>query len=412
MTRITACALVCGCALQAESPRPASRAKESTTRPAPIEEETVAGNNRFALELYAKLRGEPSNLFCSPYSISTALAMAYAGARGPTADEMAEVMHFSPPGEALHQAMGALIADLNARGEEKPYELLVANALWGEKSMDFLPTYTELLKTHYRSSLHEVDFRGATEEARQTINAWVEEQTKDKIKELIKPGILNRDTRLVLTNAIYFKGQWELPFKKDATRDEPFTRIGGEKVTVPMMHQTDSFRYMEDEKLQVLELPYAGEDLAMTVLLPRKMDGLSDLEKALTPGALKGWLKGLRMQKVVVSLPSFEMTSEFELGKVLKAMGMGRAFSNADFSGMTGDKDLAISEVVHKAYVKVNEEGTEAAAATAVMMRATAVMPTRTPEFKADHPFLFLIRDVKTNSILFVGRVMDPKASQ
>lgn len=385
----------------------------------------VEGNNKFALELYAKLRGGGANLFLSPYSISTALAMTYAGARGETESQMAKVLHFptianpvaEPPAtpaanrRQFASVFGKIVEDLNAGGEKGGYELRVANALWGQKQYGFLEEFLELIKSNYDGRLNEVDFVGAAEVARKTINAWVEKKTNDKIKNLIPKGVLDSMTRLVLTNAIYFKGNWARQFKEEMTEDVPFTLTDGEKIDAAMMNQTAEFGYAETDTFQGLELPYVDNELSMIILLPKKSDGLSDLEKALAPKNLSEWLAKLRKRKVIVSVPRFKMTSKFSLASVLKSMGMTNAFSaKADFSGMNGRRDLFISAVIHKAFVDVNEEGTEAAAATAVTMRLTSIAPTQMPVFRADHPFLFLIRDNQSGSILFIGRIMNPKA--
>jgi len=383
----------------------------------------AAGNNKFALELYAKLRSKEGNLFFSPYSISTALAMAYAGARGETETEMAKVLHFpTVPSETVtvkdkfdrmrfHSAFGTIVKDLNARGRKGSYELTVANALWGQKDYGFLEEFLGLIKTNYDGRLNEVDFIRSTEATRKAINVWVEKKTNNKIKDLIPKGVLDSMTRLVLTNAIYFKGNWARQFKEERTKDAPFTLAGGQKVDVAMMNQTADFPYMETEDFQGLELPYVDDELSMIILLPKEFDGLDEFEKTLTVGDLSKWLDELRNREVIVSIPKFKMTSQFGLASVLESMGMIEAFSaNADFSGMNGRRDLFISAVIHKAYVDVNEEGTEAAAATAVTMKLTSVGPARIPVFRADHPFLFLIRDNHSGSILFIGRVMNPKA--
>ncbi len=371
--------------------------------------EVVRGNNQFAWDLYAKLREAEGNLFFSPYSISTALAMTYAGARGETAEQMAETLHFTAPDEDLHRAMGALVDALNKAGEEGDFELAVANALWGQSGYEFLDAFTEMVEKSYGAGLERVDFQRQTEAARQTINQWVEDKTNERIEDLLKPGVLSPDTRLVLTNAIYFKGDWASQFDKDATRDRPFTRVGGDKIDVPMMYQKGEFRYGGNNVCQILELPYEGDDLSMLVILPRTAEGLADLEKGLSPEWLDRWAQPMRKQEVHVYLPRFEITAEFSLKDVLIAMGMRDAFSeDADFSGMTGRRDLFISAVEHKAFVEVTEEGTEAAAATAVVMNERAAPLPVT--FRADHPFLFLIRDNGTGSILFVGRVANPKA--
>ena len=373
--------------------------------------EVVAGNNQFATDLYARLREEPGNLFFSPYSISTALAMTYAGARGDTAEQMAETLRFTAPNEDLHRAMGALVDALNKAGDDGPYELAVANALWAQSGYEFLDEYTDLVTESYRAGLQNVDFQQAAEQARQAINAWVEEQTNNRIKDLIPAGAIDPLTRLVLTNAIYFKGDWANQFDKDATRDRPFTLAGGDKTDVPMMYQKEDFRYAENEDCQVIELPYEGDDLSMLVLLPRTVGDLPALEAKLSPESLENWTRRMRRREVQLYLPRFTMTSEFSLSGTLAAMGMSDAFApgRADFSGMDGTRELFIQAVVHKAFVDVNEEGTEAAAATGVVVGVTSIGPPPVV-FRADHPFLFLIRDNETGSILFIGRVANPKA--
>ena len=378
----------------------------------PNQQTIVAGNNKFALELYGKLENQQGNLFLSPYSISTALAMTSAGAIGQTEKQMAETLCFAPmKNEQFHKSFGEIIKQLNASGKKGGYELAVANSLWGQNGYKFLPDFLTIVRENYGGDLEQVDFAAQTEAARKKINAWVESKTKDKIKELIKAGTLDSMTRLVLTNAIYFKGKWESQFKPEQTQDAPFTLLGGQNVNAPMMHQTGKFGYMETDILQALEMPYVNNDLSMVVLLPKKADGVKDLEKELVSDNLADWLARIHKREVQVFFPRFKMTSEFELAKVLGAMGMPDAFSGkADFSGMTGNRDLFISAVIHKAYVEVNEEGTEAAAATGVTMKLTSI-PTPSPVFRADHPFIFLIRDNQTGSILFLGRVANP-ASQ
>jgi serpin B len=377
----------------------------------PNQQALVGGNNKFAIELFAKLQSQQGNLFLSPYSISTALAMTYAGACGTTQEQMAKALQFPTPtlsNEQFHNAFGGIIRQLNEAGKKGGYELVVANALWGQKDYKFLQEFLTLVRTNYDGDLKQVDFVNQTEAARKTINDWVENKTKGKIKELIKPGTLDSMTRLVLTNAIYFKGKWASQFKPDKTQDAPFTLLGGEKVNVPMMNQTSNFGYTETDTAQVLEMPYVNNDLSMVVLLPKKLDGVNELEKEMTSETIAGWLAKLHKREVQVWLPRFKLTCEFELAKVLGSMGMPDAFcAKADFSGMTGNKELFISAVVHKAYVEVNEEGTEAAAATGVAMKLTSV-PLPPPVFKADHPFVFLIRDNHTGSILFLGRTANP----
>jgi serpin B len=382
-----------------------STAADQTTDQAAV----VKGNNAFAVDLYGRLKGQDGNLFFSPESISIALAMTYGGARGETATQMAKTLHLTLPPGQLHPAMGALLKDLNATHES--YQLSVANALWAQQGYKFLDAFLELLKTDYGAGLQQVDFEKATESARQTINHWVEEKTQDKIQDLLAPGTVRSDTRMVLTNAIYFKGSWQTPFDKGQTSDQDFFLSADQKVTVPLMHQEAFFNYFDGGTYQALEIPYRSRELSMILLLPRDRNGLAALEQSLTAGHSQQWMSQMSNTKVNASLPRFRMTQEFELGKTLAAMGMPQAFGGgADFSGMTGQRGLVISNVIHKAFVEVNEEGTEAAAATAVGIRAMAMRPSAPPVvFRADHPFLFLIRENQSNSVLFMGRVADPR---
>jgi serpin B len=372
----------------------------------------VKDNNTFALDLYGYLRKEKGNLFLSPYSISTALAMTYGGARGSTAEQMAKTLHFTQGQERLPAAFADLIRQINGNGKQRKYQLHVANALWGQRGYQFLPEFLTLTKQHYGAGLNEVDFKAAAEEARQTINRWVEQQTQDKIKDLIKPGMLDSRTRLVLTNAIYFKAAWLTQFSKGATRDADFHLTADNKVAVPTMHQTKEHRYLDGGTFQALELPYESGELSMVVFLPKQVDGLAELEQTLTAARLADWLPRLKQHQVEVALPRFKVTAEFQLNDALAELGMPLAFGQgADFSGMTGKKDFLISAVVHKAFVDVNEEGTEAAAATAVVMKVLSAPPTlQRVTFRADRPFLYLIRDTRTGSILFLGRVMNPQS--
>ncbi|MCE9544921.1 MAG: serpin family protein [Planctomycetia bacterium] len=328
----------------------------------------VAAGNDLALDLYGQLKSQPGNLFCSPYSISTALAMTYAGARGDT------------------------------------------NALWVQKGQPLLAEFTGTVTGTYEAGLQELDFQQNAEAARGTINSWVEKRTNDKIKDLLKPGLLTADTRLVLTNAIYFKSAWQEPFKKEKTQNAPFTKLDGTKVDVPLMHQTRHCDYVQGASFQAVELPYAGQDLSMIVMLPDRVDGLGDLEQKLSKESLAGWLEGLVWRRVILSLPRFKATSEFRLKPTLSKLGMSQAFtSDADFSGIDGKKGLYLQDVVHKAFVDVNEEGTEAAAATGTAL-AGAALETKPPAiFRADHPFLYLIRENHTGSILFIGRLTEPQ---
>lgn len=368
----------------------------------------VQGDTEFAFDLYGKLKATQGNLFFSPYSISTALAMTYAGARGTTALQMAQALHFSLDQEQLHPAFASLKANLDAVEAKGEIRLRIANALWPQTGYPLLEEFLDLAREYYGALITPLDY-GDAEAARATINTWIEDKTEGKIKNLIPPGVLDALTRLVLSNAIYFKGNWARQFNQQLTRDAPFWPTPDVQVTVPMMTQQQRFRYAESDGLQILELPYAGDDLSMIVLLPGKIDGLAQLEAALTVDNLEKWTGHLWNREVRVFLPRLKMTSQFRLKDALASMGMRDAFSleKADFSGMDGIGWLYISAALHKAFIEVNEEGTEAAAATAVVigLRAQVEPP---PTFRADHPFMFLIRENSTGSILFMGRVADP----
>jgi serpin B len=370
----------------------------------------IKGNNEFALNLYARLAEQDGNLFFSPLGISTALAMTSAGARGETLEQMTATLHF-PDQDHLHPANAALLAQVHAEAAKQVYELRTANALWIQKGFPFRKDFLSLNHANYRAGLKEVDYRRATEQARRTINDWVEKETNDKIKELLKPGVLDATTCLVLTNAIYFKGSWATQFDPKLTFPQPFHLGTGKDVKAPLMHQEGNFGYLDGGDFQAVELPYTGKDLTMVVLLPKKVDGLAAFEKTLTQARLTKWLGKLRSEKIGVFLPKFKMTAEFSLKEVLSEMGMPLAFdqNKADLSGMADIRGpLYLSAVVHKAFVDVNEEGTEAAAATAAVVVARAVGGPRPPIFRADHPFVFLIRDARSGSILFLGRVTNP----
>lgn len=370
--------------------------------------EVAQGNNVFALDLYAQLSKDDGNIFFSPYSISTALGMTYAGAKGKTAEQMASTLHFSLPQEKLHVGMGELIKHLNAQGQDRPYQLTVANSLWGEKTFSFRPEFINLTETKYSAGLKSLDFQTQTDKSRQMINKWVEDKTNDKIKELLKTGDITAMTKLVLTNAIYFKAGWYIRFAEGGTKPADFALTDGKTVKVPMMQKHQNLPYYGGDDFHAVEIPYKGGELSMVVLLPKK-GGLAALEKKLTAANLKQWTK-MTMHDVDLKLPKFKTTSRFELKEVLSAMGMPEAFSEAaDFSGMTTQGKLMITKVIHKAFIDVHEEGTEAAAATAVI----AAPPSAPPQFPkanfhVDQPFVLLIREQQTGSILFMGRITNP----
>jgi serpin B len=367
----------------------------------------VQGNTEFALDLYQKLRLLDGNLIFSPYSLSTALAMTYAGAHADTQIQMAQALHFLPDQDLLHPAFAHLGARLKEVGKKGYVQLRVANTLWPRKGYELLKAFLTLAKKFYGVRITPVDF-GDGETARLTINGWVEERTENKIKDLIAAGVLDVSTRLVLVNAIYFKGNWADRFDPELTKQAPFFTPASGQIQVPMMTLKHTFRYAEVDGFQALELPYAGGDLSMFVLLPRDVNGLAQLEESLVAKNLEKWEKSLQEAEVEASLPRFELTFPFRLDETLESMGMEDAFSTkADFSGMDGTRELYLGAVLHKAFVAVNEQGTEAAAATAVAMvtKALAISPII---FRADHPFIFFIQENGTGSILFIGRVVDP----
>ncbi|MBN2561178.1 MAG: serpin family protein [Phycisphaerae bacterium] len=378
--------------------------------------ELTTGNASFALDLYQHLCTGNRNVLYSPYSISQALAMTYAGARNRTAQQMAGTLRFSLGQEELHPAFRALDLELRTRGEGargrdgQAFKLHIANAIWSQEGFRFLDSFLDVLKENYGAGLRLVDFREGYEGARMTINNWVTDETEGKIKDLFPRGTLTEKTRLVLTNAIYFNATWLLPFKERNTRDDDFYLLDGQRVRVPMMSQTASFGYAEGSGVQAVELRYDGGEMSMIVLLP-KAGRFKSFEESLHAKQVASILAGLDYAKVELTMPRFKYESQFGLNAALAKMGMPDAFLDcADFSGMTGKRDLKIDHVVHKAYILVDESGTEAAAATGVAMcEITSMQPKKPPIIvKVDRPFVYLIRDIKTGAILFVGRVMDP----
>lgn len=373
----------------------------------------VNGNSTFAFDLYQVLREGNDNLFYSPHSISLALAMTYAGARGETEQQMADTLHFTLPQDCLHPAFNGLDLELARRGEgaegkdEEGFRLHIVNALWGQEDYEFLSEFLDILAENYGAGLRTLDFVNEPEESRVTINDWVSDQTEGRIEDLIPQGVIDELTRLILTNAIYFNAAWAEPFEEDQTADGTFYLLDGGQVTVPMMRQTESFGYAEGEGYQAVELPYDGWELSMVILLPQAGE-FEAFEGSLDAELVDSIVKDLAHRRIALTMPKFEFESDFSLKDSLAAMGMPDAFTGAaDFSGMTGDRDLFIAEVIHKAFVSVDEAGTEAAAATAVVMEKLA-MPEEPVEVTVDRPFIFLIRDIKTGAILFVGRVVDP----
>ena len=374
---------------------------------------TALIRNDFATRLYDKLAGTQAgkNLFLSPFSIQVALAMCAVGARGQTRRVMAELIGSPESVEEQNRQYADLLKSVNGEGE-RPFQLVTANALWGQQGYHFNPAYKKAVADCDDGVFHEVNFHAQPDEAVKSINAWVSDRTREQIKELIRRDCINADTRLILTNAIYFKGQWVERFDRAGTTDEDWHGPNGIS-KVPMMHRTgDYYNYYQGDGFQALDMPYEGFELSMLIVLPTNKDGLSALEaRFASEGLYPQVADGLCQEEgIIVSLPRFTVEAEFSLKPVLCALGAELAFSDeADFSGI-GDEPLQISEVIHKAFVEVNEEGTEAAAATAVSTGLCAVRPATEPiVFKADHPFLFFIKDRDTNAVLFSGRVLDPK---
>lgn len=374
--------------------------------------------NAFTLKAYVKARkGNPGNVLLSGTSLRHALGVAYLGARGTTAHEMSATLGFpADPAKAAEVAKGENAAWQTAKGKaDGGAELVVADRLWADQGFPIAPAYKSLTES-IGSDVATVDFVHAAENARTTINGWVSDKTAKKIPELLAKGLVDARTRVVITNAIYFKGAWALPFTASATKDETFTQAGGKKITTPMMHATETFHLAEVANAKVLEMRYQASDLAMTIVLPKDASGLSKLEESLDASTFDTWTssKGA-WSRVAVTLPKFTFGWGGSVSRTIQDLGIKTAFGDkADFSGIAapqGNERISISEIVHKTWIAVDEAGTEAAAATGVVMRTTGMPMGPVAEFKADHPFLFFIRDTKSGRILFVGRVVDPKAS-
>jgi serpin B len=369
----------------------------------------AASINGFAWELYRELAREPGNRCCSPYSIAAALSVAYGGAAGETRQQFARLLHVELPDERWHRAVAGLLAD-GASDMKRPYELLVANRLWCDAGYTFLPDYLRLAREVYAAPPQQAQFRQQPEAARQTINTWVQQQTRDKIRDLFPSGSINQDTRLVIANAVYFLGTWESMFDERQTRPAPFHLSTQKQVDVPTMYQKAHFLLTENDRWQALQLPYRGGRLAMVVVVPRAVDGLAEIEAAMNAQRWSELLATAKRREVQVHLPKFVIHDQFSLNDTLQALGLRDAFrpTVADFSGMDGTRELFIQAVVHKAMVDVNERGTEAAAATGISIGVTSLGPPPA-EFRADRPFLFGIVDRQSGLLLFAGRVSRPE---
>ena len=373
--------------------------------------QTIAdGSNRFAIELHRKLAAGADNLVFSPFSIHAALAMTATGAKGRTLEQMEKVLHL-PDRDGLPAAGD--MSRFYSTGS-RPYELAVSAGLWGQKGVAWNSDFVALLGDRFAAGFNEADFAASPETERLRINAWVAERTRERIQNIIPENALSKLTRLVLANAVYFKGKWALEFDPERTKHEPFHRADGSSIDVPLMAQHSDFDYAEQEGFQLLALPYRGGDLEMVVLLPREPDGLRALENRLTAESLLDWRHAARQWDVIVHLPRFRIEHAFQANPLLASLGMTDVFDrSADLSGMiddaAGGPRLLVSDVIHQAFIEVNEEGTEAAAATVVIAaRSSPHQPPQPIEFRADRPFLFLIRDARHDTILFLGRFTGP----
>ncbi len=434
---ITAVALLTGCGAAGPTPSTTTSAqaqqiadvrlvssdkpRSAAAAPAADIEELVLDDTDFALDLFVELTrldgpAAGENVVISPYSISTALAMTYAGARQRTADEMAAALHFTLSDERLHPAFNAIDRAVASRARELPpraeggkperIEIRTVNQLWGQSGYELLPSFLDLLAAEYGAGLRLVDFGSDPDGARRAVNEWVSDETEARIDELLPPGSIDDQVRLILTNAIYLKAPWELPFDPEATSDGDFRLPDGATATVPFMHQSESFGFAEGEGWRAAEIPYRGGELSMVIVVPETGDP-AGFAAGLDAAALQAMLAELTPEQLELSLPRFQARSDLDLIPALQALGMKEAFSlTADFSGMTGKPDLYVSGVYHDGFVSVDEAGTEAAAATAVVMRLKSAFATKA--FAIDRPFLWLIRDVETGAVLFLGQVVDP----
>lgn len=375
----------------------------------------VDGNNSFALDIYQSLHSENGNLILSPFSMSLALVMTYAGARGNTESQMADVLHFTEGQDKTHPAFNSLDLALendpiNLDKDQEPLKLNIANGVWAEQTFSFLPEFLDTIALNYGAGVQLVDFVNNFENERVGINNWVSDKTEDRINDLLPDGSLNADTRMVLVNAIYFKADWSTQFDANSTHDADFHLLDGTEITTPTMNDVRfGIPYVQGDGYQAVELSYAGETAAMDIILPDE-GNFEAFESSFNKDIYDEILQGMGpSNSLTLSLPKFEFTKDFGLAAALSDMGMKDAFDRgaADFSGMTGKKDLFISDVIHKAFVAVDEEGTEAAAATAVSMEAAGAMMPET-SFIADRPFIFIIRDTLNGQILFIGRVLNP----
>ncbi|MGC4122633.1 MAG: serpin family protein [Myxococcales bacterium] len=384
----------------------------SPSVPAADAQALVEGNTAFAADLF-KSTAKVENAMVSPHSVSLALAMTWAGAKGETETAIAEAMRFTLPQDRFHPAFDALDVALASRGQNaqgkdgKPFRLKIGNAAWGEETFDFVPAYLDTLAVNYGAGINLVDFVGQSEAARLTINDWVAQQTEDRIKDLLAPGSVDATTRLVLTNAVYFNAAWKTKFEANDTHAAAFHLADGSSKNVDTMNGEIGGRYGETADFIAAELPYDGDEIAMTLVMP-KTGTLASYEAGLDGQKIASIVAALHSETLLIHLPRFGFEWKTSLAQALSGLGMGIAFTEAaDFSGIHAGGGLLISDVIHQTFVKVDEAGTEAAAATAVVVGTTSMPQGREVAF--DRPFLFFVRDVPTGAVLFVGHVYDPK---
>lgn len=373
-------------------------------------EQMIKGLNEFSFDIFKQMNeNSQNNEFISPLSISAALAMTYAGAEGVTAEQMREALNYGSQRYEFHYLYGKMLDSLTK--SDGDFEINIANAVWVQKSFPLLSDYIKTVRNEYKSESREMDFVKAPEKSRNTINDWVEEKTNERIKNLIPKGVIDAETRMILTNAVYFNAEWMNYFNEKLTRKEPFYSYGGKEDLCEMMYQRNHYAYSKTVDYEILEIPYKGDKYSMMILLPRTKLGLKDQIAKMNMDILDKHDQIKEWEDIMVYMPKFKLETDYELKPALSALGMKEAFTdNADFSGMTGNNDLKISSVIHKAFIEVDERKTEAAAATAVVMKMTAMAPVPTSpiEFRADHPFMFLIRHNESSVILFMGQVTNP----
>lgn len=371
--------------------------------------QTLDSIQRFNADFYREINtaSNDKNQFYSPFSLYTAMGMLYQGSNGQTANEIAKVLH-ADNANVLAQVSQQLMTDINQPNSD--YTLKSANGLWVQKNYPIKPTYQNTLANNYLAQVTNLDFIGQPRQATNIINNYIANQTNQKIQDLLSPDAIHADTRVILTNAVYFKSDWATPFNKRMTQLNDFTLTDGSKVKVPMMRQTSFFRYGENADMQIVTLPYRGDKLAMTIILPKA--SLANIEKFLSADTLKAWHSLQSNAEVNLLLPSFKLETSYGLNDTFRNLGMPTAFSNqADFSGITTQKRLAVSDIIHKAFIEVDETGTEAAAATGIVVSVTSAIidPIPPKTFRADHPFIFMIEDTRNGNVLFMGKVMNPK---